>query len=84
MANSAIVRARSSGCACFGLSHYGRLCREEPIIVTVKGVPAFQLAPLDDDDLIDRLLAHNPVFRRMLELRAEEPAIPLGTALERL
>ena len=28
------------------LSRYGRLCHEEPIIVTVNGVPEFQLAPL--------------------------------------
>ena len=45
------------------LGHYGRLCQDEPIIVTVNGVPVFQIAPLDDDDLIDRLLAHNPEFR---------------------
>jgi prevent-host-death family protein len=25
------------------LSRYGRRCREEPVIVTVNGVPAFQL-----------------------------------------
>jgi prevent-host-death family protein len=66
------------------LSHYGRLCQEEPIIVTVNGVPSFQLAPLEDDDLIDRLLTHNPEFRRMLEMRAEEPTVSLKEALERL
>jgi prevent-host-death family protein len=66
------------------LGRYGRLCQEEPIIVTVNGVPAFQLAPLADDDLIDRLLAHNPEFRRLLEKRAEEPTVSLETALERL
>jgi antitoxin (DNA-binding transcriptional repressor) of toxin-antitoxin stability system len=39
------------------LSHYGRLRRDEPVIVTVNGAAAFQLAPLDeDDDLIDSLL----------------------------
>jgi prevent-host-death family protein len=66
------------------LSRYGRLCQEEPIIVTVNGVPTFQLAPLDDDDLIDRLLIHNPKFRQMLELRAKEPSISLKEALKRL
>jgi prevent-host-death family protein len=66
------------------LSRYGRLCQEEPIIVTVNGVPAFQLAPLDDDDLIDRLLIQNPEFRQMLELRAKEPSISLKEALKRL
>ena len=50
------------------LSHYSRLCHREPIIVTVKGVPAFQLAPIEeDDDLIDRLLEHNPRFQAYLE-----------------
>ena len=66
------------------LSHYGRLCREEPIVVTVNGVPAFQLVPLDDDDLIDRLLAYNPKFRRMMEMRAEEATTSLKEALQRL
>jgi prevent-host-death family protein len=66
------------------LGHYGRLCQDEPIVVTVNGVPAFQLAPLDDDDLIDRLMAYNPEFRRMLETRADEPTVSMEAALERL
>ncbi len=66
------------------LSHYGRLCQDEPIIITVNGVAAFQLAPLDDDDLIDRLLADNPEFRRMLGRRAGEPTVSLKEALQRL
>ncbi len=45
------------------LSYYSRLCHRETVVVTVKGVPAFQLAPLEEDDnLIDRLLEHNPHF----------------------
>ncbi len=45
------------------LSLYGRLCHEEPVIITVNGTPSFQLVPLEkDDDLIDRLLEHNPSF----------------------
>jgi hypothetical protein len=32
------------------LSYYSRLCHREPVIVTVKGVPAFQMAPLEEDD----------------------------------
>ena len=55
------------------LSRYGRLCHEEPVIVTVNGVPSFQLVPLEaGDDLIDRLLEHNPKFRRTLESRLRE------------
>jgi prevent-host-death family protein len=55
------------------LSQYGRLCHTEPVIVTVNGVPAFQLVPLDEgDDLIDRLLDHHPSLGRTLEARLRE------------
>jgi hypothetical protein len=56
------------------LSRYGKLCQEEPIIVTVNGLPAFQIAPLpqEEDDLINQLLEHNPEFRAHLEGRARE------------
>lgn len=55
------------------LSHYGRSCHDEPVIVTVNGVPSFQLVPLSgDDDLIDSLLQHNPKFRQMLKDRLKE------------
>ena len=30
------------------LSYYCRLCHTEPVIVTVKGVPAFQMVPLEE------------------------------------
>ena len=43
------------------LSRYGRLCRDEAVVVTVNGKPSFQLVPLDEkDDLIDRLLEEYP------------------------
>ncbi len=67
------------------LSQYGRLCHEEPIIVTVNGVPLFQLVPLEEsDDLIDRLLEHHPKFRQMLEARLREPSVPAKTARKRI
>ena len=67
------------------LSHYGRLCHEEPIIVTVNGVPSFQLAPLEeDDDLIDRLWEYNPKFREQLELRLRDQAMSTQAAREQL
>ena len=67
------------------LSHYGRLCHDEPIIVTVNGSPAFQLAPLDeDDDLVDRLMEHNPAFRKTLESRLNEPVVSAEEADRRL
>jgi prevent-host-death family protein len=67
------------------LSRYGRLCHDEPVIVTVNGVPNFQLVPLDeDDDLIDRLLEHNPKFRETLESRLREKSVSVKEARKRL
>ncbi len=66
------------------LSHYARLCQKEPIIVTVNGVPAFQLVPVESDDLIDPLLEHNPGFRKLLEDRLGEPNVSAKEAAKRL
>jgi len=67
------------------LSRYARLCHDEPVIVTVNGLPAFQLAPLAaDDDLIDRLLEQNPKFRQTLEKRLRERSLSLKEARKRL
>jgi prevent-host-death family protein len=63
------------------LSLYGRLCHEEPVIITVNGTPSFQLVPLEkDDDLIDRLLEHNPKFRQTLEARLKDPSVSVKDA----
>ena len=67
------------------LSRYGRLCREEPVVVTVNGRPSFQLVPLaEEDDLVDRLIEHHPAFRRLLEARLREPSVSVATATRRL
>ena len=67
------------------LSHYSRLCHREPVIVTVKGEPAFQLVPLEaDDDLIDRLLEHNPRFRERLQESLRSRSLSSAEALQRL
>lgn len=67
------------------LSHYDRTCQDEPVIVTVNGVPAFQLVPLaKKDDLIDSLLAHNPKFRQTLKNRLKEKSISVKDARKRL
>jgi len=67
------------------LSRYGRLCHDEPVIVTVNGTPVFQLAPLsEDDDLVDALLTHNPKFRQTLERRLAEKSISIKQARQRL
>jgi antitoxin (DNA-binding transcriptional repressor) of toxin-antitoxin stability system len=59
----------------------GRLCHDEPVIVTVNGIPSFQLVPLEEgDDLIDRLLEHNPKFGRTLESRLRERSVSLKDA----
>jgi antitoxin (DNA-binding transcriptional repressor) of toxin-antitoxin stability system len=66
------------------LSRYGRLCQEEPVIVTINGVPSFQLAPLEeDDDLIDRLLAENPEFGQLLGRRSRERTVSANEARKR-
>ncbi len=52
------------------LSHCAQFRKKEPVVVTVNGVPAFQLISLDeDDDLIDQLLEHNLGFGELLEKR---------------
>jgi prevent-host-death family protein len=67
------------------LSQYARLCHDEPVIVTVNGVPSFQLVPLEEgDDLIDRLLDDHPKFRRTLEARLRERSVSAKEALKRL
>lgn len=67
------------------LSHYGRTCQDEPVIVTVNGVPAFQLVPLGkEDDLIDSLLTHNPKFRQTLKNRLKEKTVSVKEARKRL
>lgn len=67
------------------LSRYGHLCHDEPVVVTVNGVPSFQLVPVqDDDDLVGRLIEHNPKFRELLEHRLGEPAVSVNAALRRL
>jgi prevent-host-death family protein len=67
------------------LSHYSRLCHREPVVVTVKGVPAFQMVPLEaDDDLIDRLLEQNPRFRERLQKALSSPSLSSAEALQGL
>jgi prevent-host-death family protein len=62
-------------------SRYGRLCHDEPVIVTVNGVPSFQLVPMEEsDDLINRLLEYNPKFRQTLESRLRERSLSLKDA----
>lgn len=67
------------------LSYYSRLCQREPVIVTVKGIPAFQMVPLkEDDDLIDRLLEHNPDFLSYLQECLRGRSVPASDALAQL
>jgi antitoxin (DNA-binding transcriptional repressor) of toxin-antitoxin stability system len=67
------------------LSRCGRLCREEPVIITIDGVPSFRLAPLnEDDDLVDPLLAENPRFGQILEQRSRDGTVSVHAARKRL
>ena len=67
------------------LSRYGRLCHNEPIVVTVNGRPSFQLVPLEeDDDLIDRLIQDHPDFGKLMQRRLRERSVSVDTELRRL
>lgn len=67
------------------LSRYGRLCHDEPVVVTVNGKPFFQLVPLEEeDDLVDRLLEHHAGFRALLKRRLREPIISADEAARQL
>ena len=67
------------------LSRYANVCHDEPVIVTVNGVPTFQLVPLDEeDDLVDELIAHHPEFASLLRRRLEEKDVSAKDALRRL
>jgi hypothetical protein len=67
------------------LRRYGKLCIAERVIVTVNGVPAFQLASLaQNDDMINRLLTENPKFRQLLEQRSRERTVSTVEARKRL
>jgi prevent-host-death family protein len=67
------------------LSQYARDCHDEPVIVTVNGVPSFQLVPFsEDDDLIDNLLENSPAFCETLRARVDESTISTEDARRRL
>jgi prevent-host-death family protein len=66
------------------LSRYAKTCRDEPVVVTINGKPAFEIVPIDErDDLIDQLLEHNPQFRQTLQRRLKEPRLSAEEALRR-
>ncbi len=67
------------------LSRYASLCHKEPVIVTINGVPSFQLVPLEeDDDLMDRLIEHHPRFRKLLKERLGEKSLSAREAARKL
>jgi len=67
------------------LFYYRPVYHRESVIVTVKGIPAFQLVPLEEDDnLIDRLLEYNPKFGEYLEKCLQGRSIKAKEALRRL
>jgi hypothetical protein len=54
------------------LDHYGKLCREETVIVTIDDKPSFELLPVEEKDLaIHQLLDENPDLRDALIGRIE-------------
>lgn len=51
------------------LRKYAKICQKERITVTIDGKPAFEMYAPDDDDLVDKLIATNPEFRKLLKSR---------------
>ena len=53
------------------LEQYAQECQSSPVVVTVEGKPVFELMPIrsDDPDFLERLLAANQGFERLLEER---------------
>ena len=66
------------------LEEYARECESSPVVVTLDGKPAFEMIPIrsDDPDFIDRLLAGNPKFRRLMEERRRESDTGKVSSLE--
>ncbi len=57
------------------LSRYAHQCREEPVVVTVNGRPAFQLVPLaEDDDPVIRPGRGGPQPAAPLPFPPDDPA----------
>ena len=56
------------------LEQYARDCQQSPVIVTIEGVPSFEMTPIrsDDPEFIDRLLEQDEAFRRLAEQRRRE------------
>ena len=56
------------------LEQYARDCQQSPVIVTIEGVPSFEMTPIhsDDPEFIDRLLEQDEAFRRLAEERRRE------------
>ena len=67
------------------LSKYARARHREPVVVTVNGVPSFQLTPIEEeDDLTDRLIATNAEFRKLLQERLTGERISIAEVMRRL
>ena len=67
------------------LSRYAQMCRNEPVVVTVNGVPAFQMLPIqEDEDLIESLIENHPEFRKMLEERLKRKPVSWQKAKKEL
>jgi antitoxin (DNA-binding transcriptional repressor) of toxin-antitoxin stability system len=49
------------------LGEYAREMRDEPVIVTARGKAIAALVPVDDADLEEMSLSHNPKFLALIE-----------------
>lgn len=58
------------------LEQYAHECQSSPVVVTVEGKPAFEMLPIrtTDPNFMDRLVAEDEAFRRLLEERRQDSA----------
>lgn len=57
------------------LEQYARECCEAPVVVSINGQPAFEIAPLfcdGDEEFLNRLLQRSSEFRELVKQRDAE------------
>jgi hypothetical protein len=66
------------------LEQYAQECQTSPIIVSINGMPSFEMLPVraDDDDFMDRLIEQNDEFRQLLERSRRQADLGQVSSLE--
>jgi antitoxin (DNA-binding transcriptional repressor) of toxin-antitoxin stability system len=66
------------------LRRYGEICRREPVVVTVKGKPAFELVPFEPEAFMSDLIETNAEFREVLVKRRHDKTFSTEETLRRI